>query len=236
MKNTIFSLLLVLSGFGCLPWFDSCQVLALEPGSLIRIAQISPTDSTDIEKKSEASNSSSKADRIKGSVRGAAVLTSDGLRKIADTSAVIKRVAELIAGEVNRKDEVVTKVPNFVPGGGVIPPVPQPSGTMLAGDLPARKEVLDRFMRQISYKVELLHNTIDALIIPPDRQKDLEPLWAKIKLNMIELQKHYELLSAATREPPYNKTKIGRAALSVFDCAERIEKLRKKAYKRLRRK
>jgi hypothetical protein len=164
---------------------------------------------------------------LQGGVRGAALLTKDGLKKIGDTTRDLKRDTYLLMGEITRKEMVQVRGPNVLPGGVVIPPVPNPSGMAPAGPLPARKKQMRMFMSAINYDVQLLNNEIAALIVPDDLSADLAARWQQVRQAMSRLALHYNALREFTSEPPFDNKKIGAEVIAVHDLSKHINKLTK---------
>jgi len=168
---------------------------------------------------------------LKGHVRGAALLTKDGLIKIGTAATDLQRSCLLVIAEVTRKETLTVKPPNVLPNSVVIPALPDPSGTIRFGDLPARKKYLDQFMNETSYQVQLLQNSVDALIIPDDKAAAVAGPWGQIVATMAEVQKHHAQLKTLTESPKYDNERIAREALAIHDEMSTVKKLRNEVLK-----
>ncbi len=135
---------------------------------------------------------------------------------------------------MTRKDTVTVKPPNVLPNSVVIPALPDPSGTMGFGDLPARKKYIDQFMNQTSYQVQLLQNSVDALIIPDSKAAAVAEPWGKLVATMGDVQKHHAQLKVLTGGPKYDKEQIAREALAIHDEMGTVQRLRKQVLKTIR--
>ena len=171
---------------------------------------------------------------LKGGVRGAALLTEDGLKKIGATSGSLESSAMRVFGEANRKDTITVRGPNVINGSVIIPAIPNPSGTMQFGQLPPREKFMRSFMNQIAYNVELLQNEIDALILPDNKSPQLEQAWSQIRASMDQVQAHLAELKSLTEGTKYDTDRISREASGVYQGARKIDKLRKDVEKLLK--
>lgn len=165
---------------------------------------------------------------LKGGVRGAALLTEDGLKKLGETSKELDHATLLIMGEVTRKEMVQVRGPNVLPNGIVIQPVPSPSGMAAAGPLPPRKRQLRLFMREITYQAQLLRNEVNALIIPDDKQSLISEPWAQIRDAMFRIESHLARLQMLTSGTKFESLEIGREAVAIHDLADAVDRLRKR--------
>lgn len=163
---------------------------------------------------------------LKGGVRGAALLTEDGLIKIGEAAEDLRKSCLLVISEVTRRDTVTVKPPNVLPNSVVIPAVPDPSGTMQLGPLEPRKKYLDRFVSDVAYHVELLKNSVDALIIPHNKVDAVARSWGNLRDAMQDVQGHYAQLKSLTGGPKYNNEKIARQALVIYDSMSTVKRLR----------
>jgi len=196
--------------FACAGWFNAC---------LSAQAQEAAKDA---------------APPLKGRVRGAALLTKDGLIRIGTAATDVQKSCLLVIAEVTRKETLTVKPPNVLPNSVVIPALPDPSGTIRFGDLPARKQYLDQFMNETSYQVQLLQNSVDALIIPDDKSAAVGGPWGQIVATMADVQKHHAQLKALTEGPKYDNQQIAREALAIHDDMSTVKKLRNAVLKTIR--
>jgi hypothetical protein len=176
--------------------------------------------------------SSAPSDKVlKGGVRGAALLTEDGLMKLGETTAELQRTSEQVMAEVTRKENIVVRGPNVLPNGVVIPAFPGPGGMIAFGDLPPRKKQLNNFVSNLAYYVELLQNEVNALIIPDDKSAAISPYWDAIRKDMDEINVRFAALKELTAGPRYENLKIGKEALKLYDRAKEIDQLRREVMK-----
>lgn len=171
---------------------------------------------------------------LKGAVRGAALRTEDGLIKIGAVATDVQKSCLLVLAEVTRKDTVTVKPPNVLPNSVVIPAMPDPSGTIRFGDLPVRKSFIDHFMNQTTYQVQLLQNSVDALIIPDSKAAAVAEPWGQLVATMGDVQKHHARLKLLTEGPKYDKEKIAREAVAIHDEMATVQKLRKQVLKTIK--
>jgi hypothetical protein len=171
---------------------------------------------------------------LQGGVRGAALLFEDGLKKMGEATDSIQGSALRVINEVSRKETIAVRGPNYIGNGIVIPALPNASGTMQFGNLPARAKYLKSFMNQATYYVELLQNEVDALIIPDTRTPEMDRLWSRIRVGMQEIQGHLASLKDLTAGPRFNNDKIAREALAIHDGAREINKLRRQLIKEVK--
>lgn len=168
-----------------------------------------------------------RSDRLHGNVRGEALPTDVGLKKLAEAAGAVDRGAGLVAAEVTRKEYLQMRGPNVLPNGIVIQPMPSPSGLVPAGSLPPRERRLRIANQQLAYQIELLHNAMDALIIPASKESQATDLWRKMREDVANIESHFAKLQALSSEPPFDSMKIGREALAIHDLSGRFNRNRK---------
>jgi hypothetical protein len=202
-------------------------LMAVSPASLIaeeeRQPDASQMDSSDL---SAAPSAASKS-RLQGGVKGAALLTEDGLVKLGQATKDLKQATLLLIGEVTRKELVQVRGANVLPNGVVIQPMPMPSGLAEAGPLPPRKRQLKLFMRTIEFDVLLLRNEVDALIIPESKASLVSAPWEQIRSSISKIEEHLAELRLLTAGPKYDSLKIGRQAVAIHDLIDAAEKSRR---------
>lgn len=168
---------------------------------------------------------------LKGGVRGTALPTEEGLKKIGETARQLKQTSLVMMHEVTRREMVAVRSPNVLPGGIVIQPMPNSTG-MAPGDvMPPRKKQLEVQMREIEYQVKLLRNEIDALIIPESKASAVQEPWGRIRAAMSQIVEHYNNLTALVTVSRPDSLKIGREAVAIHDLTAQIEKLRREVMK-----
>ncbi len=185
-----------------------------------------PSAQSQVDSAGEGSSSGSQS-RLQGGVKGAALLTRDGLVKLGQTNKDLKQASLLLIGEVTRKELVQVRGANVLPNGVVIQPMPTPSGLASAGPLPPRKRQLALFMKTIDFNVRLLRNETDALIIPENRASEIAAPWELVRSSIAQIEVHLAQLKLLTAGPKYDSLKIGKEAVAIHDLVEAAEKARK---------
>ncbi len=165
--------------------------------------------------------------QLKGSVRGAALLTEAGLAKLGQTSRDLERSTLTLMSEVTRKELVEVRGPNVLPGGVVIQPMPNPTGMAYAGPLPPRPRQLKLLMRQLDYAVKLLANEVAAIIVPDNKFASASQSWEEIRAASAAIEDHYNKLVVLTQSPRPDSLDIGREAVAIHDLADRVNRLRR---------
>lgn len=173
---------------------------------------------------------------LKGGVRGAALLTKDGLKKLSETSRALERSSLLMMGEFTRREMVAVRSPNMLPNGVVIQPVPSPTGTAFGGSLPARKRWVKIHLGEIGYNVQLLRNEIDALIVPDEKMSTVSVPWGQIRATMSLIEEHYRKLSDLCGGEKFDTKKIGRETVAIHDLSKHVNRLRSKVVDSLAKK
>jgi hypothetical protein len=147
-----------------------------------------------------------------------------GINYVATAAVAIKQGAEQIIGEATRQDTVVVRGPNVLPGGIVIPATPSPGGVMQLGELPMRKNKLDRWISDLDHNITAMQGYIDGLIIPAEPSPSAATAYAALRAANQSAQEHLALLKElASHKTPSNK-KVGRQALFIYDAMSEIEK------------
>lgn len=181
------------------------------------------------------SESSTSPGVLKGGVRGAALLTEDGLIKMGEAVQEIRQATSGLMTEVTRKDTVVVRGPNVISGNIIIPALPNPSGTIQFGNLPPRKKQMQSLMARLSHMVQLLQNEMDALIIPDDKLDAVSEKWNQMRTTMEGVQSSLAELKALTEnERNYDNSKIGKRALYIYEKVGTINNLRRDVLKTIK--
>lgn len=179
---------------------------------------------------SESSDSQHLSDQnnvLKGKVKGAAILTLDGLNAITTDSKILQGSTYQIMRECTRKQTINLGQPNYIGNGIVIPAIGGPTGTMQMGGLPARKAKLDNFFKLTQEAFAALENHIDALIIPPDATEEMHNLYMGMKNIEQATRENINKMNTLIQEPKMQTKEIGRTAVHVYDSMTALEKIEK---------
>jgi hypothetical protein len=201
------------------------EILFVGMCCLISTAAAIAVDAPTVKDEPAAANSDQKL--LQGGVRGAVLLLEDGLKKMGEATDSIQGSAQRVMNEVTRKETIGVRGPNYIGNGIVIPALPNPSGMIQMGSLPARKKYLNQFTNQTTYYVQLLQNEVDALMLPDERSPEVNRLWESIRNKMAQVQGHLSNLKELTVGPRYNNEKIAKEALEIYDGARVINKFRR---------
>ncbi len=163
---------------------------------------------------------------LKGGIKGAALRTEDGLSKIGEATTAVQSSCMQIMKEATRKDTIVVRGPNVLPGGVVIPPLGGVGGVMQFGEMPMRRERLARFVCESEQSIKALKNYVDALIIPEDKMDQFASIWNNVLSTVADAQEHLAKLKELSSEKKLRNTKIGREALAIHDDMTGLEKSR----------
>ena len=171
---------------------------------------------------------------LQGGVRGSAVRLEEGLGMVEMSSKMVQSSALEIAKEVTRKETVTVRGPNYIGNGIVIPAIGGPNGTMQLGDLPARKEKVERFIVNAEESIKALKSQVDGLIIPEGSAAELSNLWRGMQSTMKVAETNIGVMRDLSAQTPSGKEEInkkdskqiGRAALKVYDSMTALDKMR----------
>jgi hypothetical protein len=116
--------------------------------------------------------------------------------------------------------------PNYLGNGVVIPALGGNGGVMQMGELPIRREKLNKFLSDTEQTIVVLQNNIDALQIPPDSEPALATIHGAMRTTMTEVQDHLAKLKELSQAKRLANGKIGREALKIYDAMAQLEKQR----------
>lgn len=222
-------------------------LLAILMGALLPPAfsdEESPANASAEADKSAASDSSSKGAEdsaekssgtvLQGGVRGSAVKLEEGLAMVEMSAKVVQGSALEIAKEVTRKETVTVRGPNYIGNGIVLPAIGNPNGTMQMGEMPARKDKVDRFIANAEDAVKALRSQVDGLIIPEGAPQDLHNLWQGMQSTMKVAEDNISTMRELSNQTPSGKEEInkkdakpiGRAAMKIYDSMTALDKMR----------
>jgi hypothetical protein len=161
---------------------------------------------------------------LQGHVQGAALLTEGGLEEIALSAEQTRTVSQQIIQEATRKDTIVVRGPNALPGGVIIPPLGGTGGVMQFGSMPVRRAKLLRFLSAQEAAFAALQSQVDALIVP-DTPAVLDS-WNKLRDCVHQAGEHLQILKTCSAERNISNTAVAREALAIYDAMNALEKWR----------
>lgn len=159
-------------------------------------------------------------------VKGTVLLFDDGVGKITLVREAIQESTKKIIKESTRKDTVVAHGPNYVGNGIVLPAIGGIGGVMQMGEMPIRKDRLDRYMSETEQNIAALQNYMDALQIPPTKASALDPVYTSMRATMDTVNAELDKLKELSAAKRLNNTKIAKAALHIYDAMTKLEKQR----------
>lgn len=163
---------------------------------------------------------------LKGGVRGAAILTVDGLVGIESDAKMLQTNVYEIMRECTRKETAVMRGPNYIGNGIVIPAIGGPNGTAQVGDLPARRDKLESWLGSSEEVCNVLENHMDALILPENPSEQLGNLWTGMRSTLQAAKGNIDKMKELLAQRKFDKKLVGRAALRVYDSMSALEKMR----------
>jgi hypothetical protein len=168
--------------------------------------------------------SNEKRTLLKGGIKGAALKTEDGLIQIGETAQFASEISTRVVQEATRKDTVVFRGPNLV-GNSVIPWVGGDGGVLKFGDLPIRRNILNKLVNNIDETFLSLNSQIDALILPEIDDPSIMLTWNKLKEKRSEIETHIAELKELSSAKKLVNREIGREALAIYDGMSVLSKL-----------
>ncbi len=162
---------------------------------------------------------------LQGSVKGTAIPLEEGLSKIAVAGQMVQESCMQIMKESTRKDTIVMRGPNVLPGGVVIPALGGIGGVMQMGEMPIRRDRLVRYLNQSEETLKALQTYVDALIIPADNGA-AQAVYTELRTSMQTADESFAQLKELSSMKRLTNTKIGRAALNIHDAMSAIERHR----------
>jgi hypothetical protein len=163
---------------------------------------------------------------LEGGVRGTVLLLDEGCARITLARELIQESAEKIMKEATRKDTIVMRGPNAIGNGIVIPALGGVGGVMQMGEMPIRKDRLDRYVSESEQNIAALQNYVDALQIPAEKSPALDPVYVTIRATMDEAQLHLAKLKELSAAKRLKNGPIGKEALKIYDAMQKLEKQR----------
>lgn len=181
---------------------------------------------------SQASSPAGKTPMLQGGVSGTAVRIDDGLTRINLADQAAQQSCEAIMKEATRKDTIVMRGPNYIGNGIVVPALGGQGGVMQMGEMPIRRERLNRYLSESEQNIIAAQSYIDGLIIPPENAPATDA-YTSLRSAMATAQEHLAQLKALSAQKRLLNKPIGRAALAVFDALTAVEKNRSELSKLL---
>lgn len=173
----------------------------------------------------EQGSGSDKPTRVlEGGVKGTVILFDEGLAKISFARELIQESTTKIMKEATRKDTIVVRGPNAIGNGIVIPAIGGVGGVMQFGEMPIRRNKLDRFIADSEQNLAALQTYVDGLVLPPGQTEPLSSTYNSMHATMAEAQAHLQILKELASQKRLANVKIGREALKIFDAMAQIEK------------
>lgn len=163
---------------------------------------------------------------LEGGVKGTAIMFDDGVAKIEIARTLIQESCAKIMKEATRKDTVVMRGPNAIGNGIVIPALGGAGGVMQFGDLPMRRDRLERWVTENDQNVAALQSYIDALALPADKAESMKELYASMRATMQQAQDALTQLKDLSGQKRLPNIKIGKAALRIYDAMGKLQKQR----------
>jgi hypothetical protein len=160
---------------------------------------------------------------LEGGIKGTAVPLSEGLSRISVAAVAVQDSCMKIMKEATRKDTVVMRGPNVLPNGTVIPALGGQGGVMQFGEMPIRKDKLQRYLDGSEQTMVALQSYVDALIVPADNAQ-AQSIYSDLRFAMQNAQDHLSRLKDLSSQKRLVNVKIGREALSIHDAMTAIER------------
>lgn len=174
---------------------------------------------------SDSTSTLSKPSRVlEGGVKGTAIMLEEGLGKIGLASDVIQESTMKIVKEAMRKDTIVMRGPNVLPGGVVIPGLGGSNGVMQFGELPIRRAKLEAFLSDSEQNIKALQTYIDALILPDGISSDASQAYSELKASMEVVQDHLGKLKELSSAKKLANTRIAKEALKIHDTISDMQR------------
>lgn len=161
---------------------------------------------------------------LEGSVRGSVILFDEGMAKIGMARELVQESTAKIMKEATRKDTIVVRGPNAIGNGIVLPPLGGVGGVMQFGELPIRKDKLQRFLAESEQNLAALQSYVDGLVLPRETSSSLEESLSSMRVTMQSAQEHMQRLKELSSQKRLLNIKIGKEALKIYDAMTSLEK------------
>lgn len=179
-----------------------------------------------------SSQGEKKAPMLQGGVSGTAVRIEDGLTRINLGDQAAQQSCESIMREATRKDTIIMRGPNYIGNGIVIPALGGQGGVMQMGEMPIRRDRLNRYLSQSEQNISAAQTYIDGLIIPAENSA-ATTAYTSLRSSMAVAQEHLAQLKELSAQKRLMNKPIGREALAIFDAITEVEKSRSELAKLL---
>lgn len=189
-------------------------------------AQKSDASTTDAKSDDPGEQSGKSKSRVlEGGVKGTAVPLEEGLARISVANQAIQETCMAIMKEATRKDTIVMRGPNVLPGGIVIPALGGQGGVMQMGEMPIHRNKLNKWIENNEQNVAALQTYVDALIVPPGNE-EAAGIYNDLRNSLQSAQEHLSALKELSVAKRLINTKIGREALALHDAIAAMERRR----------
>jgi hypothetical protein len=163
---------------------------------------------------------------LEGGVKGTVLLFDDGCARITLARELIQETTTKIIKESTRKDTVVMRGPNAIGNGIVLPALGGVGGVLQMGELPIRKDRLERYMSETEQNIAALQSYVDALQIPAEKAGAMDPIFGTLRATMDEVQEHLTKLKDLSSAKRLKNGPIAKEALRIYDAMTKLEKQR----------
>jgi len=191
---------------------------AAKPGS----AQASPSGSSALLPAGTANVSSTLQGSVEMTVKSALI----GLNSMGEALHKLKHAASELYAECSRQIPDLVEEPEII--GGVV--VQIPVSFNLSQCLPPRKKWVDYYMSELSQLIPLVQGEISGIVIPPDKQDLVAPVFTQIGQSMDVIQARYQILVGLSQSAPYDGQAIGLECQKIDNEVKRLEEARKTAF------
>ena len=161
---------------------------------------------------------------FEGGVKGTAILMEEGLAKIGLASDIIQESTTKIMKEAMRKDTIVMRGPNVLPGGVVIPALGGSGGVMQFGEMPIRRAKLEAWLADSDQSIKALQTYVDALILPEGISSDASQAYSELKSSMEVAQDHMARLKELASAKRLLNNRIAKEALKIHDTMAEMQR------------
>lgn len=175
-------------------------------------------------------NPPSSASSLQGNVQGGAPVILQGLHDIGTGMHHLQEQLKGLLYETQRQDMVVVGMPDVI-GPMVLPAIPDPSGMMSMGTLPARKKWVDYFMSQIEEIIPMIDHEINSLPRPDASNTELMQAYVELFDAARGFNPPWSQLENCTQGPEYKNKDIAYASSALWQQLDTFKKAREKVFK-----
>jgi hypothetical protein len=163
---------------------------------------------------------------LEGGVKGTVLLFDDGCARITLARELIQESTTKIMKEATRKDTVVMRGPNAIGNGIVIPALGGAGGIMQMGEMPIRRDRLERYLSESEQNIAALQSYVDALQVPSEKDEKIDAVYVSMRATMDDVQANLAKLKELSAMKRLSNGKIGKTALKIYDAMGQLEKQR----------